>query len=160
MDSFPVESVQIMMFAKAIGDDNPVYHDAGSPHTIAMGGIVAPPTFVMAGAQFDARLPNRMGSQTVSSVANSELAAQSQRSGSLLHAEQTFEYHKAVQPGMVLHSILREGDSWEKKSRRGGLLKFQEAVIEYRDGGGELVVTARRVSVVTEPPVGLEEHDG
>ena len=44
----------------------------------------------------------------------------------------------------------KEGKSWEKQGRRSGLLKFREIVQEYRDEAGELVVTARLVSVRTE----------
>ena len=50
--TFPVEASHIMMFANAIGDTNPVYHDAEAAKQ-SVGGIIAPPTFVQAVAQFD-----------------------------------------------------------------------------------------------------------
>ena len=43
--TFPVEATHIMMFARAIGDDNPVYHDAAKAKGTEAGGIIAPPTF-------------------------------------------------------------------------------------------------------------------
>ena len=41
------------------------------------------------------------------------------------------------------------GDTWEKQGRRGGRLVFNEIITEYRDAGGELVVTQRTVGVRT-----------
>ena len=51
--TFPVEATHIMMFARAVGDANPVYHDAAAAKDTTAGGIIAPPTFAQAVAQFD-----------------------------------------------------------------------------------------------------------
>ena len=51
--TFPVEATHIMMFARAIGDTNPVYHDAEAAKKTEAKGVIAPPTFVQAMAQFD-----------------------------------------------------------------------------------------------------------
>ena len=67
-----------------------------------------------------------------------------------LHAEQHFTYHRHLQPGDVLSAETKPGESWEKESKRAGVLKFTESITEYRDQDGELVVTARGVGVVTE----------
>ena len=53
IDKFPVEATHIMMFARAIGDTNPVYHDAEAAKKSEVGGIIAPPSFAQAVAQFD-----------------------------------------------------------------------------------------------------------
>ena len=45
------------------------------------------------------------------------------------------------------------GKTWEKQGKRAGKLVFAEAVTEYRDQDGELVVTARGIGVRTERPV-------
>src|SRR5476651_177489 len=50
--TFPVEASHIMMFARAVGDDNPVYHDAAAAKDTGAGGIIAPPSFAQAVAQF------------------------------------------------------------------------------------------------------------
>ena len=67
-----------------------------------------------------------------------------------LHAEQHFTYHRHLKPGDVLSAETKPGESWEKESKRAGVLKFNESITEYRDQDGELVVTARSVGVVTE----------
>ena len=42
-----------MMFARAIGDTNPVYHDAAAAKDTEADGVIAPPSFPQAVAQFD-----------------------------------------------------------------------------------------------------------
>jgi hypothetical protein len=77
--------------------------------------------------------------------------------GGGLHAEQHFEYHQPMRPGMVLTAAMKQGDTWEKESKRGGTLKFSESVTEFRDvATGDLVVTARMVGVQTQRPVEKE----
>ena len=51
--TFPVEASHILMFARSVGDDNRVYADADYAKTTEAGGIIAPPTFAQASAQFD-----------------------------------------------------------------------------------------------------------
>ena len=51
--TFPVEAGHIMLFARAVGDPNPIYHDAEYAAGTEVGSIVAPPTFVQASAQWD-----------------------------------------------------------------------------------------------------------
>jgi acyl dehydratase len=50
---FPIEASHVMMFARAIGDHNAVYLDAEKAKESEVSGIIAPPTFVAAAAQFD-----------------------------------------------------------------------------------------------------------
>ena len=50
--TFPVEAGHIMLFARSIGDYNPVYHDAEAAKKTEAGGVIAPPTFPQAVAQF------------------------------------------------------------------------------------------------------------
>src|SRR5690606_38295717 len=134
-------------------DENPVYYEETAAGT-DMGGVIAPPTFVMAAAQFDPDYmlrpkPGRpwMGSgRTPSGTAGQEESG----GGTGLHAEQHFTYYRPIRPGDVLTAESREGRRWEKQGKRGGTLKFSETIVDYRDSSGELVVTARMVGVVTE----------
>ena len=50
---FPVQEGHILMFARSVGDENPVYSDDAYAKTTEAGGIIAPPTFVQSSAQFD-----------------------------------------------------------------------------------------------------------
>src|SRR5256885_12478517 len=66
---FPIEASHILMFARAVGDDNPVYRDPEAAAKSEAKGIISPPTFVSAGAQFDPeyRLRPRPGATWVGS---------------------------------------------------------------------------------------------
>src|ERR1700733_8283277 len=153
--TFPVEAGHIMLFARAIGDTNPVYQDAEAAKQSEVRGIIAPPTFPQAVAQFDPDYPLRwrpgepwFGSgKTPSGVENRPSG------GGGLHAEQHFEYHRPLRPGDVLTVETKPGNTWERESKRAGKLTFRERVTEYRDQKGELVVTARSIGVTTERPV-------
>ena len=167
IERFPVEGSHILMFARAIGDTNKIYADGDYAASTEVGSIIAPPTFAQSSAQFD---PNyylrpkadkkwfgsgRTASGTMRDPAadEGEASADEEKSGSSaggLHAEQHFTYHRHIRPGDVLSATTRDGESWEKQSKRAGILKFSESITEYRDQNGELVITARGVGVVTE----------
>ncbi len=151
---FPIEAGHIMMFARAVGDANPIYHDEDAARKTEPGGIIAPPTFVQASAQFDDSYPlrPRIGEPWSGSGRNPTGVERSAGGGGGggLHAEQHYEYHRVLRPGDVLSAETLPGKSWEKQGRRGGKLLFSEMVTEYRDQDGELVVTARSVGVKTE----------
>ena len=154
---FPVEASHILMFARALGDTNPIYRDAEYAKTTEPGGIVAPPTFPRACAQFDPNYPlrPRAGEAWFGSAKEPSGLPAGTKPGSSggLHAEQHFEYHRPMRAGDVLTLTSRPGKTWEKEGRRSGKLTFSETIDEYRDPNGELVVTARSVAVRTERPV-------
>jgi acyl dehydratase len=158
---FPVEASHIMMFARSIGDDNPVYYDAEAAKKTEAGGVIAPPTFVQASAQFDPDyfLRPKIGQPWFGSGKNPTGITRAPGGGGGggggggLHAEQHYEYHRPVRAGDVLTATTFPGKTWEKEGRRSGKLVFSESVTEYRDQKGELVVTARGVGVRTERPV-------
>jgi acyl dehydratase len=151
---FPVEAGQIMLFARAVGDPNPVYHDSEAAQRSEAGGIIAPPTFVQSAAQYDPDYPlrPRPGEPWFGSGKRPTGVAAPPSGGGGLHAEQHFTYHRSLRPGDVLTVSSRPGESWEKTGRRGGRLRFVETITEFRDEKGELVVTARGVGVVPEKP--------
>jgi hypothetical protein len=165
--SFPIEAGHIMMFARAVGDPNPVYHDADAAKSSEVGGIVAPPTFIQASAQFNPGyfLRPQIGrpwfgsGREPTSIKPVKPPADSGGSGGGgvgLHAEQHYEYHRPIRPGDVLSPTEREGKRWERTGR-SGLLQFSETVTDWRDAEGNLVVTARSVGVRTSRPAPTEE---
>jgi N-terminal half of MaoC dehydratase len=154
---FPVELGHIMMFARSVGDPNPIYADEEYAADSEVGHVIAPPTFVQAGAQFDPDWPLRpkIGEPWFGSGRNPTGTPRPGGGGGGgmargLHAEQHFEYHRHLRPGDVLRAETRPGKTWEKEGRRAGKLLFSETITEYRDQHGELVITARSVGVRTE----------
>jgi hypothetical protein len=135
--TFPVEAGHILAFRRAVG-----HPDGGD------GDATAPPTFLIAGARFDPDYPlrPRPGTPWHGSAAGPGTALEG---AGRLHAEQHFTYHRAVRAGDVLVVASRAGEEWEKTGR-SGRLRFAERITEYRDQAGELVVTARSVSVSRE----------
>ena len=158
---FPVEAGAILLFARAVGDTNPIYADAEYAAATEVGGIIAPPTFVQSAAQFDPDYPLRPkpGQAWFGSGRNPTgrvpAGGSAGGSGGGLHAEQEFTYHRHLKPGDILSATARQGETWEKEGRSGKLV-FSEAITEYRDQSGDLVVTARSVGVRTERPVTQE----
>jgi len=152
--TFPVEASHIMMFARAVGDTNPVYHDAQAAARGETGGIIAPPTFGQAVAQFDPdyHLRPKSGQAWFGSGKTPSGVEQAPSAGGL-HAEQHFEYLRPLRPGDVLTVEIKPGKTWEKESKRAGKLTFRERIAEYRDQTGALVLIARGVGVTTERPV-------
>ena len=161
---FPVEAGHILMFSRAVGDPNPIYSDAEYAAQSEVGGIIAPPTFVQASAQFepDYALRPKIGEPWFGSGKEPTGIKRPEKGGAKggarpsgaaaggLHAEQHFEYHRPLRAGDVLKPETKRGKRWEKEGRRGGKLVFSETITEYRDQDGELVVTARGVGVRTE----------
>lgn len=149
------------MFARSIGDPNPIYEDEAHAAGTEPGRIIAPPTFAQASAQFDPdyRLRPKIGEpwfgsgKEATGVTKQSTGGSGGGNGGSLHAEQHFEYHRHVSPGDVLTATVVPGETWEKQSKRAGKLVFNETVTEYRDQNGELVITARGVGVRTEKPV-------
>jgi hypothetical protein len=157
---FPIEAGHIMMFARSIGDPNPIYSDEAYAETSEVGAIIAPPTFVQASAQFDDDYPLRpkIGAPWFGSGREPSGVTRAPGGGggggggggTGLHAEQHYTYHRPLRAGAVLTATTRAGERWEKVGRRAGKLVFSETITEFRDEQGELVVTARGVGVRTE----------
>jgi acyl dehydratase len=152
--TFPIEATHILMFARAIGDENAVYSDAEQAKRSEVGGIIAPPTFAAAVAQFNPEGSRpRPGEKWFGSGKTPSGVEGKAPSAGGLNAEQHFEYFRPVRPGEVLHAETRPGKTWERESKRAGKLMFSDRITEFRDQHGELVISLRSVSVKTERPV-------
>jgi hypothetical protein len=155
-EKFPIEAGHIILFARAIGDKNPIYYDEEYAKSTEPGGVIASPTFVQSSAQFDPNyhLRPKIGEPWLGSGKEPTGLSKDERAGigRGLHAEQHYEYHRHLKPGDVLSATVAPGKSWEKQGKRAGKLVFKEQITEYRDQKGELVITARSVGVTTEKP--------
>ncbi len=154
---FAVEASHIMMFARSVGDANPIYFDEQYARGTEAGGILAPPTFAQASAQFQENYPLRpklgkpwFGSgatpsgtlmppeqadapEAASSKGETGQGGEKKTSGAAaggLHAEQHFTYHRPLRPGDVLWMTTQPGKSWEKHGKRAGKLVFSDTITE------------------------------
>lgn len=165
VDRFPIEASHILMFARAVGDTNPVYEDAEYAASTEVGGIIAPPTFMQASAQFNPDYflrpqpgkpwfgSGKEATTRAATIPGNEDSGEKSGGGGILHAEQRFEYHRHPQVGDVLTATERRGETWTKEGKRSGKLVFTETITEYRNQDGELMVTAIGVGVTTERSV-------
>jgi hypothetical protein len=138
---FPVEAGHVLAFTRALGAPDP-------PGGLPSAGDAAPPTFAIASAQFDPDYPLRPRPDAPWHGSGGDAGLVTEGAGGL-HAEQHFTYHRPVRVGDVLAGVTRPGQEWEKQGR-SGRLRFREQITEFRDESGELVVTARSVSVQQE----------
>jgi hypothetical protein len=157
---FPIEAGAILLFSRAVNDDDPAYTDVEHARRLGARDVVAPLTFTASSAQFDPDYPLRprpgvpwMGSGATPTGLrrdSSDVDGDGEKKAATLHAEQHYEYHRAPVAGEVLTAMTVPGKRWEKDGRSGRLL-FRETVVEYRDVEGDLVVTSRGVGVTPLP---------
>jgi acyl dehydratase len=144
------------MFARAVGDPNPLFVDAERARAAGHPDVIAPPTFGIAADHFDPDYERRpragetwfgSGAEPISVTGGSQ---QPSGGGSGFHAEEQFVYHRPIVVGDLLFGHKRPGRSWQKLGRRGGRLRFSEDILEYRDAADVPVLTAVWVNVATE----------
>jgi acyl dehydratase len=158
VDRFPVEAGHILVFARAIGDPNPAYTDPDAAVNQPSGAVVAPPTFPQASVQFDPDYRLRLRPDRPWFGSGREPSGDPDRpSGTGMHAEQHYEYHRPPRAGDVLHTVVSAPRTWTREGRRGGTMQFSEVVIQFLDQHDEPVVTSRKVTVRTSRPVSQEE---
>jgi peroxisomal enoyl-CoA hydratase 2 len=155
---FPIEAGHIQLFARAIGDANPIYTDPSYAERSAMSGIIAPPTFSEAGNHFDLDWPYRpRWERSLAESAAAPAVVERTKSGTAMHAETHFVYHRPMRPGMVLSARPRLGKEWQKSGPRSGELKFHEVISEFIDADGAPVVDCTTVVLQTQHTVAPTE---
>ncbi len=149
---FPVDESHVLQFARAVCDPNPVYTDPGYATASPAGGLLAPPTFMMAADHFDPDYSRRpqLGRAWFGSGRTPTGVPEVGNAQKGFHAEQRFVYHRHARVGDVLSATVRAGEPWTKQGRRGGLLRFSETHTDFVDASGAPVVTATFVGVRTE----------
>jgi hypothetical protein len=154
--TFVVEAAQIMLFARAIGDESPEFNDFAAPEA-----LVAPPTFVEVLQHYipDYHVRPKPGKPWFGSGAMPTGVPARQTGTTTMHAEQHFEYHRPIRPGDRLVATSRPGKVWEK-SGRSGAMHFSELITEFRDDQGRLVVTSIQVEVVITPVAQASDANG
>jgi hypothetical protein len=124
-----VEGGKIREFARATKSDNPDYLDGDHP--------LSPVTFLAASAFWQ-------------DESNSAWGDGPRNYERILHGEQEFVFFgEPPRAGDVLTGVSRIERVYEKAGRRGGAMKFTEAVTEFRDPEGKLVAESRSTSIET-----------
>ena len=131
-ESYPVttevEKGAIINFARAIGDDNPLFSDEAVARSSRYGGLVAPPTFLRSASSLRPELPfelplNRM-----------------------LDGGSDWEYFEPIRPGDQITTVTRIADVSERTGRLG-VMVFMTVVFTYRNQLEQVVATQTNTSI-------------
>ncbi|MCJ0907287.1 MaoC family dehydratase N-terminal domain-containing protein [Rhodococcus sp. ARC_M6] len=136
--SLTVDAGRLRFFAKAIGEDNPVYTDLDSATAAGHPDLPVPPTFLFS---IELEQPDPFAWAI-------DLGVDLRH---VLHGEQSFTYHSTAFAGDVLTARPRISDVYAKK---GGSMQFivKETAVTRDDGSAVADLTS--VIVVRNPEAG------
>ena len=133
--SATVTPEHVAAFARALGDDDPLYRDAEAAKRGPFGTVVAPPTYPIAfmiqamSGGMDTFLELGLNFMT------------------LVHGEQEFEYVRPVKIGETLTLTGRIADVYEKMNSAGATLDFVVLETEGKDTGDQPVFYSRNILI-------------
>lgn len=127
-----VEQGQLKLFAKAIGETNPIYFDEAAAKRAGHKDIVAPPTF---GSCLKLLAPQEKPTYE-------ELGLDFKK---LLHGEEKIEYFLPIHAGDKLTLVTEISDIYDKK---GGALEFIVRVTDIRNEKEQLVQKITGIGVM------------
>jgi len=144
VEGMRIEAGKVAEFARAIGDDDPVYREEDDARDRGFDAVPAPLTFVRTsafpryrpdGTAFDDHL-----------LFGFDLGFDPRRR---LHAEQEYEFERPLYVGDTLTGTTTLVDVFEREGEAGGEMTFATFETEFRNGDGALVVTERMTYVET-----------
>lgn len=135
VEGFTVEAGKVEEFARAIGDDDPVYRDPAVAAERGFEAVPAPLSF--------ARTADFPRYRTGDDV---DLGFRHEHT---LHGEQAYEYDRPLVVGDTLTGHTAVVNAYEREGSRGGTMTFAEVETEYRDSSGERVLVSRSTAIET-----------
>ena len=126
-----MENGHIRRFARALGDDNPLYRDEEYAGKSRYGGIVAPPTF-----------PTVFGFEGGRVLEGLDI-----NYARLLHGEQEYEYFKPIMAGDIISFETEITDVTEKEGK-SGLMDIITTEMTGHNQNGEKVFVGRSTVVI------------
>lgn len=129
--TIPVEELHIQRFARAIGDDNPLFNDAAGAKKTGHKGLIAPPTFATI---FGFESPSATGDLDFDYA-------------KLVHGEQEYEYHRPLRPGDRITVQTKIVDIFQKEGKTG-TMDFLVTEMTGHDQRGRKVFTGRSTAII------------
>ena len=117
-----VEKGAIIKFARAIGDDNPLFNDEVEARRSRYGGLIAPPTFLRSVESVRPNLPFELPLSR------------------LLDAGSDWEYFEPIRVGDRITATAKITDISERTGRLG-VMVFKTTVVTYRNQLDQVVAT-------------------
>lgn len=137
----PIGRASIRYFARAIGDDDPIYVDNAVAKAVGFPGIVAPPTFVCESIQYMNADPDDegyMGHIWRLPVENCRR----------LRGGCEYRFYKAVTPDVILTVEWRIESIVEKtSSSRNEPMLILKSLVSYFDQRGDLLATSLETTI-------------
>ena len=127
-----IERIPLRLFARAIGETNPVFFDSAAARAAGYPDVVAPPTYVVA----------LEGLTPPSGVSPAELGLPLDR---LLHGEQSMIYLAPLYAGDRVRLQSRVLDVYDKK---GGAMQFVEVETTTTKTDGTVAVRSKCTYIV------------
>jgi acyl dehydratase len=129
-----VEKGRLRLFAKAIGETNPIYTDEQAARASGYAALPAPPTFAFS-ILMDAEAPLKI---------IDDLGVDKTHT---MHGEQSFTYYRAICAGDTITGRQRVVETYEKK---GGALRFVIAETQLQNQRRELVANLRTIIIIKQ----------
>jgi len=138
----PVRFEHVQDFARAVGEDNPVFFDIEAAEQQGFPNVVAPPTFTTTQIF---QVPRAEREQQLG--ANLDY-------GRVLHGEQEFVYKRLPIAGETLKGRMRIAKDFTKEGKRGGAMRFVTYESIFTDEAGDEVLSAYYTLIETAKDVG------
>jgi acyl dehydratase len=135
VEGFTVEAGKVEEFARAVGDDDPVYRDPEVAATRGFEAVPAPLTFVRT-----TDFPRYRTGEEI------DLGFRHEHT---LHGEQAYEYDRPLVVGDTLTGETAVVNAYERDGARGGTMTFAEVETEFHDARGERVLVSRATAIET-----------
>ena len=135
VEGFTVEAGKVEEFARAVGDDDPVYRDPAVAEARGFEAVPAPLTFV--------RTTDFPRYRTGEGI---DLGFRHEHT---LHGEQAYEYDRPLVVGDTLTGETAVVNAYERDGSRGGTMTFAEVETEFHDASGERVLVSRATAIET-----------
>ena len=137
-----LERGSVSRFARAVTDENPVYHNKNAAQEAGFDNCPLPPTWTFA-SEFLGVWPEDKPADPTNGAGNPlmKIIGNLMKSGGLiLHGEQEFRHHQVPQCGETLHWEGKITDIYTKESK-GKVMTFIKMENEFTNSKGEPVIT-------------------
>lgn len=128
---FPIDRSKLMELARALGDEDPVWHDPEAARAAGFDGVPVPPTVTVLA---DHWRPG--GALAMVEALDLDLAR-------VLHGEAEWELLRPLRAGDELTADQRLERVTTREGKRGGTMRLLAVLTEFSDAGGEVVVRRR-----------------
>jgi acyl dehydratase len=132
-------------FARAVGDDNPVYTDDDAARAAGFDGVIAPPTFVCETNQYADRERDEHG--YIGHLWELPL-----RDCRIIRGGHEYRFGQPVRPDDVLTVTWRITDITEKTSRAGRPMLLVVSEADYTNQRGEWLASNRETTIYQPLP--------